>query len=551
MNSSKPVRVDYYNERTNLIVRLTSLIAPIVAITYGFLVRFDILQIAHTPTNPAIGNLDLYIISFLLLSLGIWQLLAPFRTKISIITQLFMYQVLLGAFLIFVAGLTPPFVAFWALLSMEAWVYLQRRGVIVSMLLFATTATISSLIYQPPSAQSIFGGLLAFILVYVITKVQVRTNLDNAEKKAKVSGSKSREILQRDQFLTIVNNLVDAVVSISLDGIVRIYNPATLNILDTNMDVGGKKIDDVFTITDQQHNPISVMQECKKAKSMTRRDDLIYKLSDGEELRLEMTFSPIRSNFSRSSETHDGYIVIAKNITKAKSLEEERDEFVSVISHELRTPITIAEGTISNVELMTQHPDTTESMLKDNIDLAHNQIIFLADMVNDLSALSRAAGADKEAPEDIDVKELANKLVDKYTEEAKVKKLKLGLEIQPNLGKIRTNRLYIEELLQNFITNAIKYTTKGSVNIVASKKSGTVTFAVSDTGIGISKADQVKIFEKFYRSEDSRTREKSGTGLGLYVASKLAAKIGTRLQLTSRINHGSTFSFDMPEVKNV
>jgi signal transduction histidine kinase len=105
------------------------------------------------------------------------------------------------------------------------------------------------------------------------------------------------------------------------------------------------------------------------------------------------------------------------------------------------------------------------------------------------------------------------------------------------------SRLYLHELLQNFITNSIKYTKEGSVTVSVRNKDGLVTFEVKDTGIGISKADQAKVFKKFYRSEDYRTRETGGTGLGLYVATKLAKKLNTTINLSSRLNHGSTFSF--------
>ena len=76
------------------------------------------------------------------------------------------------------------------------------------------------------------------------------------------------------------------------------------------------------------------------------------------------------------------------------------------------------------------------------------------------------------------------------------------------------------------------------------------SFSIADTGIGISKSDQAKIFQKFYRSEDYRTRETGGTGLGLYVAAKLAKKIGTTISVKSRLNHGSTFSFELPADKD-
>ena len=75
-------------------------------------------------------------------------------------------------------------------------------------------------------------------------------------------------------------------------------------------------------------------------------------------------------------------------------------------------------------------------------------------------------------------------------------------------------------------------------------------FSIKDTGIGISKTDQAKIFEKFYRSEDYRTRETGGTGLGLYISAKLDRKLGTQIELKSRLNHGSEFSFEIPFAKN-
>jgi signal transduction histidine kinase len=170
-------------------------------------------------------------------------------------------------------------------------------------------------------------------------------------------------------------------------------------------------------------------------------------------------------------------------------------------------------------------------------------------MVNDLSALSRAERGVGDDAEEIDVTDLAHKMIEKYTTDANANKLHLDLDLAPKIGKVKASRLYLEELLQNFITNAIKYTKKGSVKIIFSKKNGIINFAIKDTGIGISKTDQAKVFEKFYRSEDYRTRETGGTGLGLYVAAKLSHKLGTRIQLVSRLNVGSTFSFDLPELK--
>ena len=105
---------------------------------------------------------------------------------------------------------------------------------------------------------------------------------------------------------------------------------------------------------------------------------------------------------------------------------------------------------------------------------------------------------------------------------------------------------YLKKQAGGFITNAIKYTEEGDITLSIKQKDDLVTFSVKDTGIGISRSDQKKIFQKFYRSEDYRTRETSGTGLGLYVSAKLSEKMNTKIELVSRLNHGSTFYFSLP-----
>ena len=108
----------------------------------------------------------------------------------------------------------------------------------------------------------------------------------------------------------------------------------------------------------------------------------------------------------------------------------------------------------------------------------------------------------------------------------------------------------MKELLQNIVTNAIKYTQTGGVTVSVKRSAPRLlTFTVKDTGIGISRSDQQHLFQKFWRSEDYRTRETGGTGLGLYVAHKLAKKLNTTIELKSRLNHGSAFSFSLPSTK--
>ncbi|HVI68948.1 MAG TPA: ATP-binding protein, partial [Magnetospirillaceae bacterium] len=110
------------------------------------------------------------------------------------------------------------------------------------------------------------------------------------------------------------------------------------------------------------------------------------------------------------------------------------------------------------------------------------------------------------------------------------------------LPHMKTSKLYLEEILHNLITNSLKYTREGTITVSATKKAGNLQISVTDTGIGMSKFDQRHIFQKFYRSEDYRTRETNGTGLGLYVCKKLADKLHVGLTFESRLNHGTTFT---------
>jgi signal transduction histidine kinase len=169
-------------------------------------------------------------------------------------------------------------------------------------------------------------------------------------------------------------------------------------------------------------------------------------------------------------------------------------------------------------------------------------------MVNDLSTLSRAERTDKEMEvETFSVHDILTELDTTYRPQAEKKSLRLVISADENLPMLTTSRLYIKEILQNFITNAIKYTPEGDVIVSAHVEAGNkLKLAVKDSGIGISKSEQDRVYDKFWRSEDPLTRQTNGTGLGLYITAKLARRIGGQLDLESAPKQGSTFSITLP-----
>ncbi len=385
---------------------------------------------------------------------------------------------------------------------------------------------------------TIFTLNLAFI-IFGIRQRQIQIKMLEAHKTAEDS---------KNRILTIINSLTDAVLSVDSRGKIELYNSAALEILGENNKISGKNISRICKLTKINTQKFEIQEIFRAGKPYFSANDLILQ-KEGETLRIEIEIIKIKESFSRKSKVNlNQFVVILRDITKQKTLDEERDEFISVVSHELRTPVAILEGSLSNLELLINQKAPFE-MLEKSAKTAYNQNNSLATMVNDLSALSRTERGIGEEAEEIDPKELAEMLFKKYHKTAFEKGLSLNLNLDNNLNHVKTSRLYLEELLQNFITNALKYTRKGSIGICFKNSQKGVIFEIKDTGIGISSSDQKRIFEKFYRSEDWRTRETGGTGLGLYVSLKLAAKMGTKIQLESKLNHGSKFFFELPKIK--
>lgn len=536
-----------FNKDSDKAIRNIALFATPIYAGYNMLVFAGI-----APSNNYAGDLICLLISALWIIAGAYHFFSPIRSKQDMLLRLVSYQALSLATIVFITGFFQPFASSIALLFLASNIYFGRKALIASVSAVALTAVIDALIRYPSDPDILIYNSLGLGAILVLGVALIAVISSQETRRKELIKSQSQERLQFDRTSTIINNLTDATLSTDDKGTVLMYNAACLNLLDTNDNIKGKNISDLFNLTDADDGRVKLFDIMGASQKATVRDDLRHSYADGEAIRLELTFAPIKSNYSRSKkgQAQAGFVLIARDVTKQKSLEEERDEFISVVSHELRTPITIVEGTLSNLQLMMQHPERVdEKVLASTTTTAHDQVIYLAKMVNDLSTLSRAERGVADAAEDIDVSELIHRLHKTYEKDAAKRSLHLNLEMGGKLGSVKASRLYLEELLQNFITNAIKYTKEGSVTIIVKRVKDTVTFTVKDTGIGISRTDQAKVFHKFYRSEDYRIRETNGTGLGLYVSSKLAHKLGTNIELTSRINHGSSFSFSLPVTK--
>lgn len=352
--------------------------------------------------------------------------------------------------------------------------------------------------------------------------------------------------LTQSQFLSLINSLNDGVIVTDEHQKVIHYNAAALSLLNSNTSLENQFIDKVAVLRDKNNKQVLLSKVIDDKKASYENRDLRIEYDDDSYIAVSVN---VRSIYKAYKTKDSGIVAIIRDISKEKSLEEERDEFISVVSHELRTPITIAEGNISNAQLMISKGSSKNEIIS-ALDKAHDQILFLSELINDLATLSRAErGKLGLSITTINVNALIRSIHTFYKQDALEKGIHFLNKIDPHLEALQSSELYVKEILQNLVTNAIKYTDNGSVTIGVRSKPDGIQFYVQDTGIGIKQAELKKIFDKFYRSEDYHTKEHRGTGLGLYITSKLCKLIDAKITVESQIGKGSTFILYVPNLQ--
>jgi two-component system phosphate regulon sensor histidine kinase PhoR len=240
-----------------------------------------------------------------------------------------------------------------------------------------------------------------------------------------------------------------------------------------------------------------------------------------------------------------GAVVVLHDITELRKLERVRRDFVANVSHEFRTPLTAIQG-------------FAETLLAGAIDDSQNRTRFLeiilehsrrlARLTEDLLVLSKMDAERLELEiRRLSVSQLIESCLETAQRRAAEKDLRISVNAPQRLPDIAGDRRRLAEVLQNLLDNAIQYTLPGG-QIVLSAEEGDaeVVVTVSDTGIGIPRADQPRIFERFYRVDVARSREAGGTGLGLAIAKHLVEVHGGRLWVDSEVGQGSQFHFSVP-----
>lgn len=241
-----------------------------------------------------------------------------------------------------------------------------------------------------------------------------------------------------------------------------------------------------------------------------------------------------------------GVIVVFHDVTREKEIEKSKTEFVSLASHQLRTPLSSIRWRTEEMLSEEIGPlNDTQKQYAQKVYNANQRMIKLTDMFLDVSRIE--TGSLHLVPESVNLPTLHKEALSDLSALIAEKKLSLESDIEETLPPILTDRNCLLTVLQNLLSNAVKYTPNGGkIKITAASLGETITVSISDTGYGIPKNDQSRIFTKLFRAGNISERETDGNGLGLYLVKSTLELLGGKIWFESQEDKGTTFFFEIP-----
>ena len=267
-----------------------------------------------------------------------------------------------------------------------------------------------------------------------------------------------------------------------------------------------------------------------------------YSRKDGTTFPVAITISPIIVEGQII-----GAVEVFRDITEEKAVDKEKTEFVSLASHQLRTPLSSVNWYAEM--LLAGDAGKLSKMQKEYVKEIYAGNQRMIDLVNDLLNVSRLElGTFSVNPEKVDIVSAAFLAIDEQKQEIKKKKIKIETDFPDQRPlEIDADPKLLHMIFQNLLSNAVKYThDKGAVKIAVIKKEDFILIKVSDNGIGIPKSQQEKIFTKLFRADNVKGQDVEGTGLGLYIIKSIVEESGGSISFESEENEGTTFTVALP-----
>jgi len=337
-----------------------------------------------------------------------------------------------------------------------------------------------------------------------------------------------------------LNSLSDAVAVTDVDGLITYANRSFASILGLppEEEVCGRSLHDALAAA--APDALEQLTEHFRQTVSTRVFELERENDTSTDvLRIE------RSRINSKNNQATGWVCTIRDVTQQKLAEEMRNQFVFTATHELRTPLTSIKA---GAETLAMLDDIDVEQQKHFCNIINEEATRLSRFVDELLNVSQMeSGALALARRETDVARLLEDVVKHVQPEIERKRIEFGKSLPPKLSKMQLDKDKITAALVNLLGNAVKYTPEeGRVNLCVQALETNLIVQVEDGGIGIAEDEQAKIFEKFFRSDDDRVREITGSGLGLAFTNEVVRLHRGQLTVESELDKGSTFTMQLP-----
>lgn len=375
------------------------------------------------------------------------------------------------------------------------------------------------------------------------------------------------KMLEQEQFKSTVmlESITDGVMIINAHGTVQVLNNSAAQMLGWSQEEA-LKLDYRSLLIEADHTvsaPAKTQDEIAITTTLTSRQPTqsvsLIKTKNDRSIFVDIVASPIFEEIfdpvsAATNKRLVGIVAILRDVDKQKRQEQQRSDFISTASHEMRTPVASIQGYIELA--LNAKVSTIDDKARAYLEKAHEATRHLGELFQDLLTASQSEdGRLSSNPKLIDVQQFISSVSEQERSSIEAKGLQLKVDIQ-NGTKIAPNmQVYadpdrLREAMSNLIENAVKYTPSGVITIGATTDNQSVILRVSDTGIGIALEDISHIFQKFYRTDNSEIREIGGTGLGLYIVKQLVEQMNGRVTVRSSVGVGSTFFIELPRINS-
>lgn len=354
---------------------------------------------------------------------------------------------------------------------------------------------------------------------------------------------------QRDEAL--LESMSEGLVAVDKQGHVVLVNSVAVKLLDLppREKVMGMSVFDAYHLypkedKDKTTKPLPKEQGPAAVTLATgRSSNDVFALApqNGRKILVNVSSSPVVLD-----QKTVGAIIVIRDVTKEKEIDRMKTEFISLASHQLRTPLSAIKWYTEM--LLSEDAGKLNSEQKDFAQNVYASSERMIELVNSLLNISRIeSGRIIVDPKPTDLQELVGGIVADLKAKTEERQQTLIISVHKDLPKINLDPRLIGQVYMNLLTNAIKYTPKGGeISVFVSKKDDQILSQVTDNGYGIPKSQHSKIFQKFFRAENIIKVETDGTGLGLYLIKAIIESSGGKIWFESEEGKGTTFWFTLP-----